>query len=61
MEEFVVENGTTTSEAITTILGTTIILITIGVYQLKKMLYLPFQQSIQLQTKVKIDLKECTT
>ena len=56
-----VENGTTTSEATTTILGATITLIAISIYQLKIMLYLPFQQSIQLQTKVKVDLKEPTT
>ena len=56
-----VENNTTISEATTTILGTTITLIAIGVYQLKKMLYLPFWQLIQLQTKVKVDLKEPTT
>ena len=56
-----VENGTITSEATTTILGATITLIAISVYQLKIMLYLPFQQLIQLQTKVKVDLKELTT
>ena len=58
----VVENGTTTSEATITILGATITLIAISVYQLKIiMLYLPFQQSIQLQIKVRVDLKEPTT
>ena len=57
----VVKNGTTTSEAIITILGTTITLIAISVKQLKIMLYLLFQQSIQLQTKVKVDFKEPTT
>ena len=57
-----VENSTTTSEATTTILGAmTITLIAISVYQLKIMLYLPFQQLIQLQIKVKVDLKEPTT
>ena len=56
-----VENGTTTSEATTTILGATITLIAISVYQLKIMLYLPFQQLIQLQIKVRVDLKEPTT
>ena len=56
-----VENGTTTSEATTTILGTTITLIAISVYQLKIMLYLPFQQLIQLQIKVRVGLKEPTT
>ena len=56
-----VENGNTASKATTTILGNTITLIAISVYQLKIMLYLPFQQSIQLQTKVKVDLKEFTT
>ena len=55
-----VENGTTTSEATTTILGATITLIAISVYQLKIMLYLPFQQLIQLQIKVRVDLKEPT-
>ena len=48
VEVLVVENGTTTSEATTIILGATITLIAIHVYQLKIMLYLPFQQSIQL-------------
>ena len=52
-----VENGTTTSEATTTILGATITLIAISVYQLKIMLYLPFQQLIQLQIKVRGRLK----
>ena len=56
-----VENGTTTSEATTTILGTTITLIAISIYQLKIMLYLPFQQLIQLQIKARGDLKEPTT
>ena len=56
-----VENGTTTSEATTTILGVTITLIAISVYQLKIMLYLPFQQLIQLQIKVRVGLKEPTT
>ena len=56
-----VENGTTTSEATTTILGATITLIAISVYQLKIMLYLPFQQLIQLQIKVRVNLKEPTT
>ena len=56
-----VENGTTTSEATTTILGVTITLIAISVYQLKLMLYLPFQQLIQLQIKVRVGLKEPTT
>ena len=56
-----VENGTTTSEATTTILGATITLIAISVYQLKIMLYLPFQQLIQLQIKLKADLKEPAT
>ena len=56
-----VENGTTTSEATTTILGATITLIAISIYQLKIMLYLPFQQLIQLQIKVRVDLKEPTT
>ena len=55
------ENGTTTSEATTTILGATITLIAISVYQLKIMLYLPFQQLIQLQIKVRVGLKEPTT
>ena len=40
-----VENGTTTSEATTTILGATITLIAISVYQLKIMLYLPLINS----------------
>ena len=57
----VVENGTTTSEATTTILGATITLIAISIYQLKIMLYVPFQKSIQLQIKVRVDLKEPTT
>ena len=56
-----VENGTTTSEATTTILGATITLIATSVYQLKIMLYLPFQQLIQLQIKVRVGLKEPTT
>ena len=56
-----VENGTTTSEDTTTILGTTITLIAISVYQLKIMLYMPFQQLIQLQIKVRVGLKEPTT
>ena len=56
-----VENGTTASEATITVLGSTITLIAIGLYRLKKMLYLPFKQSIQLQIKVKVDLKEPTT
>ena len=56
-----VENGTTTSEATTTILDTTITLIAISIYQLKIMLYLPFQQLIQLQIKVRVGLKEPTT
>ena len=56
-----VENGTTTSEATTTILGATITLISISVYQLKIMLYLLFQQLIQLQIKVRVGLKEPTT
>ena len=56
-----VENGTTTSEVTTIILGATITLIAIGVYQLKIMLYLPFQQSIKLQKRVKVDLKEPKT
>ena len=55
------ENGTTTSEATTTILGATITLIAISVYQLKIMLYLPFHQLIQLQIKVRVGLKEPTT
>ena len=55
------ENGTTTSEATTAILGMTITLIAISVYQLKIMLYLPFQQLIQLQIKVRVGLKEPTT
>ena len=55
------ENSTTTSEATTTILGVTITLIAISVYQLKIMLYLPFQQLIQLQIKVRVGLKEPTT
>ena len=55
------ENGTTTSEATTAILGATITLIAISVYQLKIMLYLPFQQLIQLQIKVRVGLKEPTT
>ena len=57
----VVENGTTTSEATITILGATITFIAISIYQLKIMLYLPFQQLIQLQIKVRVDLKEPTT
>ena len=56
-----VENGTTTSEATTTILGATITLIAISVYQLKIRLCLPFQQLIQLQIKVRVGLKEPTT
>ena len=55
------ENGTTTSEATTAILGATITLIAISVCQLKIMLYLPFQQLIQLQIKVRVGLKEPTT
>ena len=55
------ENGTTTSEATTTVLGATIILIGTSIYQQKIMLYLPFQKSIQLQTKTRINLKEPTT
>ena len=51
VEEVVVENDTNTSEVTTTILGTTITLIAIGIYQLKIMLYLPFQ----LQIKVKVN------
>ena len=61
MEEVMAENGTTISKATTTILAATIALIFIGIYQLKKILYLPFQQSIQLQKIVKVDLKETTT
>ena len=56
----VVENGTT-SEATITILGATITLIATSVYQMKIMLYLPFQQLIQLQIKVRVGLKEPTT
>ena len=55
------ENGTTTSKATITVLGTTITLIAISIYQMKILLYLPFQQLIQLYKKVKVDLKEPTT
>ena len=55
-----VENSTTTNEAATTILGTTITLIAISVYQLKIMLFT--LSAINLASdKSRVDLKEPTT